>query len=337
MINGQFGVISKCSVLRLGYILIIMSSILAALVHVLAKPILTNPGGFEFNPVSLAACVYIINGLFFTPFTRKSLPINKLGTKNLLFLAVIGISEVIALITYFSGLKESTAVNASIFSNGEIIFSLLITMLVFKENLRKKELGPFMMMMFGMMILPVAYDVYSHGTHMNGLVMGDALIILSGAFYALDVLVCKHVSDKIDAKRITQITSIVSGGTAICAIFVLNLPFTIQITSLAPIAIFAIGGTGIATMLFIISLRLIGGVRTILLFSTNSVLGIIFSHLFLNESITIINMISVGLTFVGVYMLRNKLGNEYQNPKTTELESKPDTNMKNPPEYLYTI
>ena len=37
-------------------------------------------------------------------------------------MGLIGITEVAALITYFYGLSAATAVNASIFSNSEIIF-----------------------------------------------------------------------------------------------------------------------------------------------------------------------------------------------------------------------
>jgi drug/metabolite transporter (DMT)-like permease len=61
-------------------------------------------------------------------------------------------------------------------------------------------------------------------------------------------------------------------------------------------------------MLFLISLRLLGGVRTVLLFSTNSVIGVIFAAIMLGETITAVNWVSVSLTFVGVYLLRNRLG-----------------------------
>lgn len=308
---------------QLGYVLILISAVLASLVHVLAKPLVDNQVGFEIHPVALAACIYIINGAFFTPLTRKSKPIASLGRRNLVLLAVIGISEVIALITYFFGLKDSTAANASIFSNGEIVFSLLIVMVIFKENLRKKEIGPFVMMLLGMMVLPVAYDFYSHGMVISEIVIGDILIIASGTFYALDVMLCRYLSDKIDSKRITQITSLVSGTIAVAAMIVFHIPFNMDLLSLGPIALFAIGGTGLATMLFLVSLRLIGGVRTILLFSTNSVLGVVFAALILSETITVMNVISVALTFGGICLLRNRLGGSEQNESMHKQKSNP--------------
>ncbi|MEO9310595.1 MAG: DMT family transporter [Nitrososphaera sp.] len=286
----------------------LISATLAALVHVLAKPLLDNQAGFEIHPVALAACVYIINAAFFTPLAKKSKPIATLDRKNLLLLSVIGILEVTALITYFFGLKESTATNASIFSNGEIVFSLLIAMILFKESLHRKEIGPFAMIMFGMTILPIAYDFYVNNMLLSELVLGDLLIIASGVLYALDVMLCRYLSDKIDSKRITQIVSLVSGTFAVIALVVFHIPFNIQLINLGSIALFAIGGTGFATMLFLISLRLLGGVRTVLLFSTNSVIGVIFAAIMLGETITAVNWVSVSLTFVGVYLLRNRLG-----------------------------
>ncbi len=308
---------------QLGYLFVLTSAALAAIVHILAKPMLDNQAGFEIHPVALAACVYIINATFFTPFTRKSQPIASLGRKNLLLLVVIGISEVTALITYFFGLKESTATNASIFSNGEIIFSLLITVIFFKECLHKKEIAPFMMIMFGMMVLPILYDFYTNGMMITDLVVGDLLIIMSGAFYALDVMLCRYLSDKIDSKRITQLVSSVSGTCAVAALVAFNIPFEVQPVQLGSIALFAIGGTGISTILFLLSLRLIGGVRTVLLFSTNSILGVIFAALAIGETITVVNWISAALTFGGVYLLRNRLGAKHNDPPQNNITPHP--------------
>ncbi len=312
MARVLYSYISKNGKFRLGYVLILVSAILAALVHVLAKPLLDNQTGIEINPVVLAACVYMINAAFFTPLTKKSAPVSTLGKRNLALLAIIGISEVIALVTYFFGLKESTATNASIFSNGEIVFSLLIAMTIFKENLQKRELGPFMMILVGMMILPVAYDIYAHGMFLSDLVMGDFLIILSGVFFAVDVTLCQYLSKKVDSKRLVQMVSLVSGAFAVAALVAFNIPVNLDPVSLGPIALFAIGGTGFSTMLFVVSLRLIGGMRTMLLFSTNSVIGVILAATLLGESITAVTMASVALTFGGVVLLRNRLGSRHE-------------------------
>ena len=205
-----------------GYYIIIAAALLAALVHVIAKPLLSSPefDGFEINPIVLAACIYIINGVFFTPISRKCGSIRKMGSRNLVLIAIIGIAEVSALITYFFGLKDSTAVNASIFSNGEIIFSLIIAITIYRERLQKKELTPFSMILFGMIVLPLVYDFYQNGMTLSNIVFGDLLIIFSGFLYAIDINICKYVSDRFDSKRIAQLTSFASGIFALSLIFV---------------------------------------------------------------------------------------------------------------------
>ena len=304
---------------QLGYILIITSAIFYAFVHVIAKPmlgdsIITEDGLDQIqgiNPVVLAACIYILNGMFFTPIAKKSsTPIKKIDSKNWFFLIAIGVAEVSALIVYFFGLKDSSAVNASIFSNGEIIFSLLIALVIFKERLQKNELAPFLMIIVGMIALPISYDLYESDIGMSSLLMGDILIIFSGLLYAIDVNICKYVSDKIDAKRVTQITSFASGIFALSIIVAFNIPFDVDLADMPMISLLSFVGTGIATLFFVIALRLLGGIRTILLYSTTAIFGIIFSTLILAEELTSGDIFSIILVMVGIYFLRNKLGKD---------------------------
>lgn len=303
---------------QLGYVLIIISAVLYALAHVIAKPMLADSSitndvlNQGINPIVLAACIYMLNGLFFTPIVKKtnSISISKLGNKNLILLAAIGIFEVSALIVYFFGLKDTTAVNASIFSNGEIIFSLIIVMIVFREKLRKNELVPFLMMITGMIVLPVTYDLHVNNMNMSNLLLGDILIMLSGLFYAIDVNLCKYVSNKVDAKRITQITSFASGIFALFILVIFDIPFNINLNDIPMISVLAFVGTGIATLFFVMAIKLLGGVRTILLYSTTAIFGIIFSSVILSEEITIMDVLSITLVMSGIYFMRNKIGNE---------------------------
>ena len=67
------------------------------------------------------------------------------------------------------------------------------------------------MIVIGIIILTVTHDLCKNDPNMSSLLLGDTLIILSGLFYTVDVNLSKYVSNKIDVKRITQITSFVSG------------------------------------------------------------------------------------------------------------------------------
>ncbi|MGI0082019.1 MAG: DMT family transporter [Nitrosopumilaceae archaeon] len=293
----------------LGYVLALSAAALAALMHVIPKPLLeSTQGSVELNPIMLAFIIYIMNGLFFTPLARNSVSIKKIEKKNLVLLSLIGLAEVSAMITYFFGLKDSTATNGAILSNSEILFSILIAIIIYRERLKKRERSPFSIIIIGLIALPVGYDFYHDGMALTKLVTGDLLILLSGLFYALDINICKYVTDRLDSKRMTQITSFASGGFALCLILLLQIPFEISLSHIPGIMIAGIAGTGMSAFFFVIALRLIGTVRTILLYSTGSIFGVIFSAIFLSEAITLLNVISILLVLSGVYLLRNRLG-----------------------------
>ncbi|HSF28064.1 MAG TPA: DMT family transporter [Nitrosopumilaceae archaeon] len=297
---------------RWGYAFVIASAALAGLIHSVSKPILeySNVNTVEINPLTFAAIIFIINGAFFTPIRKNGESVKKIGKKNYFLLGIIGIIEVLAISTYFFGLKESTAVNASILTNGEIIFSILIALVVFREKLGKKEIPHFSMIIIGASLLPIGYDLYQHEMNLTDLVFGDLLILLAGLLYAVDINMCKHMTGMINAKKITQITSFAGGGFALFLILVFQIPFNVSISHIPNIAVVGIFGTGLSTYFFIIALRSIGAVRTILLYSSTSVFGMLFATLILREVITLQNVLSIALVLAGLYFLRNRLSND---------------------------
>ncbi|WP_278975252.1 DMT family transporter [Nitrosopumilus sp.] len=291
-----------------GYYFIILAAMLSSLVHVLSKPMLDmGVNTMEINPIFMTFLIYMICTAFFTPIARKTDAIRKFSQKDILFMALIGLSEVAALSTYFFGLQNSSAVNASIFSNSEIIFSLVLAMVIFKERINIKECIPFSMIIIGMMIIPIGNNIYQNGMNFEHLATGDLLIILSGLLYAADITICKYVGDKYDTRRVTQITSFFCAIIALSFLFLLEIPIDFELEYIPNIVFISIFGTGLSTLLFFAGLKLIGAVRTVLLYSTTSVFGIIFAGVFLAEQITVIDLISLGITLIGIFFLRNKL------------------------------
>jgi len=71
--------------------------------------------------------------------------------------------------------------------------------------------------------------------------------------------------------------------------------------------VMSIAGTGMSTLFFLMALKMIGTVRTVLLYSTTSVFGVIFSGVFLAETISTIDIMSLVLVLGGIFLLRNRL------------------------------
>ena len=300
------------SPVTLGYLVVIIAATLEALRQILSKALLVPNDQMtaELNPVTVSFFIFIINGLFFSPFARNSGSIKKIRKKDLLFLVFIGIAESAALITYFFGLRDSTALNASVLNNGEIMFSILLAIVLFREKLQKMERVPFALIIIGMVVLPIGYDFYSNGITMSKIVFGDILLLLAGLFWALDINMSHHISSRLGSQRITQLASFLAGLFALSLIIGFQVPFKIDIMHMPSIAIIGIVSIGMSTALFITGLKLIGAVRTILIYSINSAFGVVFSGVFLHESVTIASVISVSLAFLGIYLLRNRLGSD---------------------------
>ena len=291
-----------------GYYFIILAAALAALIHVICKPMLDGGNSqLEINPIVMAFLIYFICGIFFTPLVKKSSKISKITRRDIMFMMLIGAAEVSALITYFYGISTATAVNASIFSNSEIIFALVIAMLVFKERLQIKECIPFSMIIIGMMAIPIGNNLYQNNFSVGNIVTGDLLIIFSGLLYAIDITLCKYLGKKFDVKRTVQIISFTCAAITISIIVLFQIPMNVEITQLPNILVMSIIGTGMSTLFFLMGLKLIGAVRTVILYSTTSVFGILFSGLILSETITLVDVFSAGLVIAGIFLLRNKL------------------------------
>ena len=309
-----------------GYYFIILAAALAALIHVICKPMLEGGNGqAEINPIVMAFLIYFISGIFITPLARKSSVISKIGRKDVMFMALIGIAEGAGLIAYFYGISATTAVKASIFSNSEIIFALVIAMLIFKERLHIKECIPFSMIIIGMMVIPIGNDLYQNHFSFGNIVTGDLMIVFSGLLYAIDITLCKYLGNKFDVKKTVQIISFVCAAITISIIALFQIPMNIELSQLPNILVMSILGTGMSTLFFLMGLKLIGAVRTVLLFSTSSIFGILFSGLILSEPITPVDIFSSMLVFAGIFLLRNKLAGTEENVIETEIISKTNT------------
>ena len=306
---------------RSGYLLAIAAAVLTGMVHSLPKQFFSlSPSGAELNPLTFVAIVYIINGVFFTPMKKSSAPISKIGRRNLFIILAIALAEVSGLVAYFFGLKQSTAINGSILTNGEIIFAVLIAVTIFKERLNKKEIIPFSAIIAGIIALPIGYEFFQSHLSVTDLLLGNLLILLSGAFCAIDVVLCRYVTDKVDAKRITQIVSFAGAGFVLATMAIFQVPFQVDLAQLPSIALIGLFGTGFATFLFLVALKMIGTTRTVLLYSTNFIFGIIFATVFIHESLTFINIASIILSSIGIYLLRNKIVTikEFLSPAQTQ-------------------
>ena len=127
-------------------------------------------------------------------------------------------------------------------------------------------------------------------------------------FFGLDNNISEIISKTIHIPKIIVLKTLI-GGSILFILFIIifgieDLIDTITILHI-PYLVFAGSlGFGASLFFFLHSLKRIGTVKTMLLFSTSSIFGMIFAKTFLNESITIYQILVVGVILFGCYLIK---------------------------------
>ncbi len=292
----------------IGFVVAILSAALSSLPDVVSKP-LVDPnvaGTAPIEPLMVVFIMYLATGLFFTPIAKFQKSSTVIKKSSYLVLAIYGVALACSTLAFSFGLKETSATNASILSNSEIVFTVIIGMILFKEYLARKEVLPFALIAAGAILLPIGSDIYENRFAFSEFVFGDIMIVVSGFIYCLCTFIAKHASD-VKTTRVVQIMSL--SGALFCFILMLifQTPFTLDLSTLPILSFIGIAGIGGSVLFFVMAVRLIGAVRTILIFSSATVFGVIYSAIYLFESIDVFTVSSLVTVTVGLYRLRYKL------------------------------
>ncbi len=273
------------------------------LVSTIAKPVVSS-----VDPLLLASLVYLISAVTLTPIAQKS-KFQFPQKKDLILLLAVSLSgAIIAPSLFFVGLQHASASDAAILSNGEAVFTVLLAILFFKERVRRIGYIAIMMVLAGIFI--VTTDL-NFSTTLSQIHPQDIMIILAMGFWAVDNNLSRILAQRIKIARIVQIKSAI-GGTLLFSIAVFGFKVPIDIASSQILPILLLGTIGFATSLyfFLEALKRISTVKTILIFSFSSVFGLIAASIFLNEVISLYQVVAVGIMILGIYILnRNESSN----------------------------
>ena len=306
---------------HIGYVSAIIAAILFGSVSTITKPVLA-----DLNALSVSSLTYIIAGLSLIPFLKFSSnsnnatlestnPSNKRKWKNnrksyflLLLTSICG--AVIAPSLFFYGLSNTSAWDSSILINGEVLFSILLAVVFFNEKLIKREIVAIVLVLVGIVILTTKMQFFSSSSLNSFLELniGNILIVGSTLFWALDNNISKILSKTIHIPKIIVLKTLI-GGSILFILFIIifgihDLNATITIFHI-PYLVFAGSlGFGASLFFFLHSLKRIGTIKTILLFSASSIFGMIFAKVLLNENITIYQIIAVGVILFGCYLIK---------------------------------
>jgi len=307
---------------RIGYVSAIIAAMLFGSISTITKPVLE-----DLNALSVSSLTYIIAGLSLIPFLKFSFTNSNSNSNNTLettnntskkrkwtdnrksyFLLLLTslCGAVIAPTLFFYGLSNTSASDSSILINGEVLFSILLAVVFFNEKLIKREIIALILVLVGIVILTTNMQFLSSSNSFVEFNIGNILIVGSTLFWALDNNISKILSKNIHIPKIIVLKTLIGGSLLfILTITVFGIAeFDVDIIHVPYLVFAGSMGFGASLFFFLHSLKRIGTIKTILLFSTSSLFGMIFAKIFLNENITIYQIIAVGVILGGLYLIK---------------------------------
>jgi len=206
----------------------------------------------------------------------------------------------IAPILYFTGVQESSAVNASLLSNGEVLFTALIGFGIFHESLRRRQLAEGLLIAAGVIV--VTANLQSGGVSLTQGISGNLLLVGATFFWSVDNNLSRVASHRVGVLVVAKFKGLIGGGITLL-LLVLTSSVALSLASLPLTAVLAVVFTAM-TLLSLGAFRLIGAVRTILVFSASSILGPVFAFVVLGEGISPIQVAGGALILGGVYLIQ---------------------------------
>ncbi|MDE1725574.1 MAG: DMT family transporter [Thaumarchaeota archaeon] len=279
-----------------GYFAAVLSALCFGSVTTLAKPTLA-----AINPLVLTCIVYLVSAIALTPATvGKKTTFQRKDFLKIIVIAIAG--AVIAPLLFFSGLRLTSASNTAVLSNVEIVFTVIIAILFFKEKINRVGYIGLAMVTVGATVVTGTPEL----TGITNLDIGSLMVIGSSLFWAIDNNISKVITKKVDVLKIAQFKSGIGGLILLIVVFAANIPILIPSNDIPFILLLGIVGFALSLFLFLKSLHIIGVVKTIVIFATSSVFGLIFAILFLHEKISEFQISAICVMIIGIYLINRK-------------------------------
>jgi drug/metabolite transporter (DMT)-like permease len=286
-----------------GYLSVLVSSALFGSVFTVAKVPLQT-----VDPLALAAVIYVISGLSLIPFARASFRLK--SRRELRYMvALTAFGGIAAPMLLLYGLQGTSASDASILTNGEVLFTIVLSSLFFGEK-PKGRLG-----MAAVGIVIVGLFMATTNMQVSDTILqfnaGNILILASMLMWAMDNNISRRLTtfSDISPAKIAMLKSLFGGLVMLAAVVAfgklgalggLDVNLWFITTGLA------VSGFGAALLFFLQGIKHIGTIKTMSVFSTTPIFGIAIAAIALSESITAFQVVATGLIIAGILLLSRR-------------------------------
>ena len=277
----------------------ILYAILAALFYGFGTP-LSKLLLLHISPYLLASLLYFGAGIgmlfviLLSKVQRKSKIINEFKKKDLKYVILMIVLDIIAPILLMIGLLNTNASTASLLNNFEIVFTGIIAMIFFKEIVGRK-----MWVAISLIVLAGAMLTFEDftGFHIS---IGALFVLGASLSWGLENN-CTRMLSKGNPLHVVVIKGLGSGlGSFIIALAVNQVSVVWYFVILALLLGFF--SYGMSLYFYISAQRQLGAARTSAFYAIAPFVGSIFSFIVLKDSLSIVFGIAFILMVFGTYL-----------------------------------
>lgn len=276
-----------------GYLYALVASVCGGSMTTLLKILLENNG-----PIPITGLSFSLSGLMLLLYKPKLKPA-KGSLRYLLYLGLVGAAVSPLLYTY--GLSQTTAVNAALLANGEVLFTTVIAYSVFGERLVKAQAARGLLIVAGLVVVSTNLDI-THVSFLQGIV-GNMLVLGSTVGWSVENNLLAVATKRFEVAILSKFRSLIGGAVVLTIAILGGYTFDFSYFDVVLLVLLSVAITG-ATVLFIAAIKRLGAIRMLLVWSTSTVFGALFAFVFLGEQVTVGQLGGGALMLLGVYLFR---------------------------------
>ncbi len=216
---------------------------------------------------------------------------------------VILCGSIIAPILLMYGLNQTTAVNASLLLNAEVLFTVIIALTFWGERGSIKDYLAICVILVGVLFL-TTNGQFQNVTYVE--VAGNLLIIGACLFWGIDNNLSKKLSKKRDLLLVTGLKCFLGGIALLMIALIMGVNLYFPLDALPYVLTVGALSIGLSILFFTFALREIGAMRTGVVYSLSALFGAVLAFLVLGEVFTIIQLVAGLIMILGVFLLYRK-------------------------------
>ena len=276
-----------------GYLYAIVAAVCGGSITVLIKTLLERN-----SPIPVTGISFFISGLMLLLYQPRLKPARQ-SVPYLLYLGLVGAA--LSPLLYTFGLNQTTAVNAALLANGEVLFTTVIAYSAFGERLVRAQALRGILIVAGLIVVSTDLDI-AHISFLQGIV-GNMLVLGSTVGWAVENNLLVLATKRFDVASLSKFRNLIGGAVVMAVVILGGYTFDFSAYDVLVLLLLSAALTG-ATGLFIAAIKRLGAIRMLLIWSTSTVFGAVFAFVFLGEQITPGQLAGGALILLGVYLFR---------------------------------